>query len=73
VSITEAAKALGVSRKILSSIVNGNAGTSPEMAVRLSIAFNTSSEGWLHQQTQYDIWKAEQYLDELRAKRLTVV
>ena len=51
VSVTEAAKALGVSRKTLSSIINAKAGISPEMAVRLSIAFNTSSESWLNQQT----------------------
>ena len=49
-SVTEAAKGLGVSRKTLSSIVNGKAGISPEMAVRLSIAFNTSSESWVNQQ-----------------------
>lgn len=51
-SVTEAAKALGVSRKTLSSIINGRSGISPEMAVRLSIAFDTSSESWLNQQTQ---------------------
>ncbi len=71
ISITEAAKALGISRKTLSSIVNGNAGISPEMAVRLSIAFNTSSESWLNQQTQYDLWEAEQHRKELRVKRLS--
>ena len=71
ISITEAAKALGVSRKTLSSIINGNAGISPEMAVRLSIAFNTSSESWLNQQTQYDLWKAEQHRKELQVKRLS--
>ena len=56
-SITAAADALGVSRKTLSSIINGKAGISPEMAVRLSIAFNTSSESWLNQQSQYDLWQ----------------
>lgn len=71
VSITEAAQALGVSRKTLSSIINGKAGISPEMAVRLSIAFNTSSESWLNQQTQYDLWQAEQHRNELRVKRLS--
>ena len=50
VTVTEAARALGVSRKTLSSILNGRAGISPEMAVRLSIAFNTSAESWLNQQ-----------------------
>jgi addiction module HigA family antidote len=55
--VTEAAKALGVSRKTLSSLINEKSGISPEMAVRLSIAFNTSSESWLNQQTQYDLWQ----------------
>ena len=71
VSITEAAQALGVSRKTLSSIINGKAGISPEMAVRLSIAFNTSSESWLNQQTQFDLWQAEQHRNELQVKRLS--
>lgn len=70
-SVTEAAKALGVSRKTLSSIRNGKAGISPEMAVRLSIAFNTSSESWLNPQTQYDLWEAEKHGDELDVKRLS--
>jgi addiction module HigA family antidote len=46
-SVTDAAKALGVSRKTLSSLLNGRTGISPEMAVRLSIAFDTSAESWL--------------------------
>ena len=71
VSVTEAAQALGVSRKTLSSIVNGKAGISPEMAVRLSIEFDTSSESWLNQQTQYDLWQAEQHRKNLRVKRLS--
>jgi addiction module HigA family antidote len=71
VSVTEAAKALGVSRKTLSSIINGKAGISPEMAVRLSMAFDTSSESWLNQQTQYDLWQVEQHRNELRVKRLS--
>ena len=58
-SVTEAAKALGVSRKTLSSILNGRAGISPEMAVRLSMAFNTTAESWLNQQTQYDLWQGQ--------------
>ena len=58
-TVTETAKALGVSRKTLSSIVNEKAGISPEMAVRLSIAFGTSSESWINQQAQYDLWQAE--------------
>ena len=53
ISVTAAAKALGVSRKTLSAIINGHAGVSPEMAIRLSIAFDTTSESWLNQQTQF--------------------
>ena len=49
-TVTEAAKALRVSRKTLSSILNGRAGLSPEMAVRLSLAFGTSAESWMNQQ-----------------------
>ncbi len=69
-SVTAAAAALGVSRKTLSSIINGKAGISPEMAVRLSIAFNTSSESWLNQQTQYDLWQAEMHRKDLDVKPL---
>ena len=49
-SVTAAAEALGVSRKTLSAVLNGKAGISPEMAIRLSIAFDTSAESWLNQQ-----------------------
>ena len=69
-SVTEAAKALGVSRKTLSAVLNGRGGISPEMAVRLSIAFGTSAESWLNQQTQYDLWRAEQHRKRLRVVRL---
>lgn len=70
-SVTEAARSLGVSRKTLSSILNGHAGISPEMAVRLSIAFDTSAESWLNQQVQYDLWRAEKKRKRLRVIRLT--
>lgn len=73
ITITDTAKALGVSRKTLSSIINGKAGISPEMAVRLSIAFNTSSESWINQQSQYDLWQAEQHRSELHVSKLAVV
>ena len=69
-TVTQMAEALGVSRKTLSSILNERAGISPEMAVRLSIAFGTSSESWLNQQVQYDLWQAEQHRHELRVKKL---
>lgn len=69
-SVTEAAEALGISRKTLSAILNGRAGLSPEMAIRLSIAFDTTAESWLNQQTQYDLWQAEQRCTKLQVKRL---
>ncbi|MBI1814896.1 MAG: HigA family addiction module antidote protein [Deltaproteobacteria bacterium] len=56
-SVSDAAKALRVSRKTLSEILNGRAGISPEMAVRLAIAFDTTAESWMNQQTQYDLWR----------------
>jgi addiction module HigA family antidote len=71
-SVTAAAQALGVSRKTLSTLLNGHAGISPEMAVRLSIAFDTSAESWLQQQMHYDLWQAEQHRARLDVKRLAV-
>ena len=72
-TVTDAAKALGVSRKTLSMVVNGRAGISPEMAIRLSIAFDTSAESWLKQQIQFDLWQAEQHRSELKVERLSAV
>jgi antitoxin HigA-1 len=69
-SVTRAAHALGVSRKTLSSILNGRSGISAEMAIRLSIAFNTTAESWLRQQLQYDLAKAETKRRSLRVKKL---
>ena len=71
ISVTEAAESLGISRKTLSSILNGRAGISPEMAIRLSIAFDTSAESWLNQQSQYDLWQAEQNRDSLNVRKLS--
>ena len=70
-TITEAAEALGVSRNTLSAILNGRAGISPEMAIRLSRAFGTSAESWLNQQMQYDLWQAEKTVGNIKVKRLS--
>jgi addiction module HigA family antidote len=70
-SVTEAAEGLGVTRKTLSAVLNGRAGISPEMALRLSIAFDTSPESWLNQQTQYDLWAAQKDKKKLRVKKLS--
>ena len=57
-SITEVAADLGVSRKTLSKIVNERGSVTPDMALRLSKAFNTSAELWLNLQTTSDLWVA---------------
>jgi addiction module HigA family antidote len=67
-TVTETAEALGVSRKTMSAILNGKAGISPEMAIRLSKAFDTSPESWLNQQMQYDLWQAEQTIGNYRSQ-----
>lgn len=69
-SVTDAAKALGVSRKTLSSLLNGRAGISPEMAIRLARAFDTTPESWLNQQVQYDLWEAEARARKLKVQKL---
>ena len=70
-TVTDAARSLGVSRKTLSTILNGRSGISPEMAVRLSIAFSTSAESWLNQQLQYDLWHAERNRRQLHVEKLS--
>ena len=73
ISVTRAARALGVSRKTLSAILNGRAGISPEMALRLAKAFGTSAESWLNQQVHYDLWTAERNAGNLDVEKLSVV
>jgi antitoxin HigA-1 len=58
-SVTAAARALGVTRKTLSELLNGKSGISPEMAIRLAFAFKTTPESWLIQQMQYDRWSTD--------------
>ncbi len=70
INVTEAAKALGVTRKTLSALLNGRAGISPEMALRLSKVFGRSPEAWLKLQLQYDLWKAKQSIDIGNLKRI---
>lgn len=58
-SVTEAARRLGVTRQSLSAILNRRAGISADMALRLSVALGTSAEMWLSMQTAYDLWQVE--------------
>jgi addiction module HigA family antidote len=62
-SVTEAAKVLGVARPTLSRIINGRSAISPEMALRLSLAFGSTPEMWLRLQTAYDLAQARQRFD----------
>ena len=64
-TVTAAASGLGVSRKALSELLNGHAGVSPEMAIRLSKAFGGSPESWLRKQMLYDLWQTGQRADEI--------
>lgn len=63
-TVTQAAAGLGVTRKTLSLLLNGHAGISPEMAIRLSKAFGRSAESWLQLQLQYDLAQARQRADQ---------
>lgn len=71
-SVTEAAKVLKVSRPTLSKLLNGRIGISPEMAVRLSIVFNTSDKLWVDLQAGYDLWKAQKQRNKLHLKPLAI-
>ena len=63
-TITDLANVLGVSRKTLSKIVNERGSITPDMALRLSRAFDTSPDLWLNLQKNFDLWYASNYLDE---------
>ncbi len=66
-TVTAAAKVLGVTRQALNNLVNGKAGISPEMAVRLSKAFGSSPEMWLRLQVNYDLAQLRQ--DRIEVQR----
>ncbi|WP_027160376.1 HigA family addiction module antitoxin [Methylobacter luteus] len=68
-SVTAAAKGLGVTRKTLSELLNGHSGISIEMAVRLSYGFGGSPESWLMQQNLYDLAQARSKLSAMNIKR----
>lgn len=64
-SVTAAADALGVSRKTLSKIVNGNGAVTPEMAMRLELVFGASAESWLGHQAAFDLSQLARQRDKL--------
>jgi antitoxin HigA-1 len=69
-TVTRAAQGLGVTRKTLSLLVNGHAGVSPEMAVRLSQVFGRSPESWLQLQVQYDLAQVRKSAQKISLKPL---
>ena len=72
-SVTEAARKLGVSRKQLSDVVNGHSGISPEMAIRLDKAFGGDANTWYRVQAAYDLAQAMKQADQIKVERLSPV
>jgi antitoxin HigA-1 len=71
-SITAAAKALGVSRQALNNVVSGRSGISPEMAIRLTKAFGSTEETWLRMQVAYDLSVARKNESKIKVRRQPV-
>ena len=69
-SVTDGAKALGVSRNALSELLNERRGISPEMAIRLSKAFGSAPETWAGLQFDYDMAQAMKHADEIKVQRV---
>lgn len=69
-SVTEAAGKLLITRPNLSAIINGKAGISPQMALKLAKAFDTSPQYWMNLQINYDLWQADQ---KNEAKKIKVL
>jgi antitoxin HigA-1 len=65
-TVTDAAKGLGVSRQSLSELLNGRSGISADMALRLEKAGLGTAESWLRNQMSYDLWQAKQHVDSLK-------
>jgi antitoxin HigA-1 len=68
-SVTKAARILGVSRQALDSVLNERAGISPEMAIRLSKAFGSTAETWLQMQLNYDLAQARKTEGKIKVSR----
>lgn len=68
-TVTEGATVLGVARHTLSRVINGQAGISPEMAIRLEKAFGGSADSWLRMQAAYDLAQARQHENQIHVDR----
>ena len=69
-SVTQGARVLGVTRQALNNLVNGKAGISPEMAIRLAKAFGSSPQTWLGMQADYDLAQALKRANQIRVRRV---
>jgi antitoxin HigA-1 len=69
-TVKEAAERLGVTRQALNNLVNGKAGISPEMSIRLSKASGSSPDVWLGMQMEYDLAQAEKHAGKIKVKRI---
>ena len=70
-TVTTASKKLGVDRTTFSRLINGHAGVSPQMAIRLSLALGTPAALWMNLQRDYDLYKAEKFRKKLKVEKLT--
>lgn len=71
-TIARAARGLGVSRATLSDLVNGRAGLSVDMALRLSQAFGSTPETWLGLQAAYDLWQARERAAQIQVEQFAL-
>ena len=69
-TITEAARVLGVTRQALNNLVNGKAAISPEMAIRLDKAFGGGADTWLRLQAAFDLAQAEKHVGNIKVQRV---
>ena len=69
-TITEAARVLGVTRQALNNLVNGKAAISPEMEIRLDKAFGGGADTWLRLQAAYDLAQAEKHAGNIKVRRV---
>jgi addiction module HigA family antidote len=71
-SVTDGARVLCVARHTLSRVINGQAGISPDMAIRLEKAFGSSADAWLRMQAAYDLAQARMHEDRIKVKRVQI-
>ena len=69
-TVTAGARVLGVARPTLSNVINGKAGNSPEMAIRLEKAFGSTADAWLRMQAAYDLAQARKREKDIKVKRV---